>query len=521
MLSRLSGLLKREGTGWLFRQALVRDTAYEGLPYRQRARLHGKLADLLAADGHQLDSAALSLHYFEAGRYGEAMRHAEAAATSAKDAYACFDAAFLLERALAAARRLSDVATEQHAALQEQLGDVRHRLGEFSRADVNFTAASRLRRDDPVGRARVTVAAARSAERRGEYGLALRRLARAWRTLSGEPDEERVEQLRARIRLQTGWLRFHQEKPAEAKAACQPLVESADPPPPEVLASALQLTDLAELAMGESQGGRLERAMSLYGQLGDLWAQANLYGQLGYRAYFEGRWPEALRHYQRSQELCERAGDTWYASVQTGNIAEILLDQGKLTEAESALRQALPVWRASGAGEQIAFGTALLGRAQCRRGHFEEGRALLNRALEQYRKDGSVGDARDVEAYLAESFMLEGRLDEALTAARALLAATESSARAPLLHRIIGRCLEAQGDSTAALASYQKGLQLARQRGAQHEVAFLLTALGASGTGQRQPLEEARQLYAELGVVVDLTVPAPRRRTPAQIAPSG
>ena len=67
--TRLRELFEEEPDGYLrFGRSLLRDAAYEGLPYKLRRRLHGAVAARLEAETDTPEDAAgiLSLHYFEA-----------------------------------------------------------------------------------------------------------------------------------------------------------------------------------------------------------------------------------------------------------------------------------------------------------------------------------------------------------------------------------------------------------------------------------------------------------------------
>ena len=58
-----------------FRHALIRDAAYEGLSYRRRRELHGRVAEVIEqrlAERPEDAAELLSLHYFNAGRWPEA-----------------------------------------------------------------------------------------------------------------------------------------------------------------------------------------------------------------------------------------------------------------------------------------------------------------------------------------------------------------------------------------------------------------------------------------------------------------
>ena len=58
-----------------FRHALIRDAAYEGLSFRRRRELHGRVAEVIEqrkAERPEEAAELLSLHYFSAGRWAEA-----------------------------------------------------------------------------------------------------------------------------------------------------------------------------------------------------------------------------------------------------------------------------------------------------------------------------------------------------------------------------------------------------------------------------------------------------------------
>ena len=77
---RLRDFIAREHDGHVrFENALVRDSAYEGLSFRLRRELHAKAADVIAAaagDDRDAHAELLSLHYLHAERYREAWTYA-------------------------------------------------------------------------------------------------------------------------------------------------------------------------------------------------------------------------------------------------------------------------------------------------------------------------------------------------------------------------------------------------------------------------------------------------------------
>src|SRR5204863_127421 len=84
-------LTHRTGGGMLqFRHALVRDVAYEGLPYRRRRELHARIGEALEqlAEDPADQAELLSLHFFHAQRFDEAWRYSRLAGERAMSMYA-------------------------------------------------------------------------------------------------------------------------------------------------------------------------------------------------------------------------------------------------------------------------------------------------------------------------------------------------------------------------------------------------------------------------------------------------
>jgi class 3 adenylate cyclase/tetratricopeptide (TPR) repeat protein len=517
VLEQLGEFLSSDGAELRFRQAVIRDAAYEGLAFRRRAALHGRLAELLTArssDDPESIDAVLSLHLIEAGENEKALRAAEAAAARAAETYANTEAQVLYRRAITAAGRLASVDPTRRAQLFERLGDVQFRLGEYTSSDRSYSTACRLLRGDPLAVARVALKHARSAWRRGAYGVALRRLRRVASTLQGVAGAEAAD-LRVELQSDIAFTQFRRGRLAETRLSCLRVIQDGDEGrSPEVVADALAILDVVEMTLGIGvDGRRAQKALRLHEHRGDLGGQARVLSQIGYRAYFDGRWNEAVTAYSQSRELVERLGDLSNVAVANGNIAEILLDQGRLVEAEAALRDAVRVWRGSGAENDVAFGRALLGRALARQGRYDDADALLRQARDRFMEQDARIDVIDADAYQAECLLLRGQPAAALVLAESSLTAasklSEQPVQAPLLYRVIAACHEALGRAAEADLAHDRALAAARRRGAAHEVAFTVAAMASRAlrtgtTIDPALLVEARSLQRKLGLVIDL-----------------
>jgi class 3 adenylate cyclase/tetratricopeptide (TPR) repeat protein len=540
MLEHLSEFLEADDSELRFRQAVIRDSAYEGLAFRRRAALHGRLAALLADHhGDDLDAidAVLSLHLLEAGENDKALRAARSAADRAADSHANTEAAVLYRRAITAQARLTAAAPDVRAELLERLGDVEVRLGEYEPGDRSYSAAARLLRGDPLAVARLGLKRARSAGRQGAYNVALGRLRRVARALHGVGGNDAAD-LRVEMAMSTAFTQFRQGRLAAARANCLSVVEHGDERrSPEIVADALAILDLVELSLGIGASGlRAVEALRLHQRRGDLAGQARVRTQIGYRAYLDGRWNDAVGAYAQARELVERLGDLPNVAVANANIAEIRLDQGRLEEADAALREAIRVWRASGSENDVAFGRALLGRVLARQGKYDAADALLRQAKERFVEQGAKADVVDSDAYQAECLLLRGIPEQALVLAESSLVAagrlSDQPILAPLLYRVIGASHDILGRTTEADVAFERALEAARRRDAAHEVAFTITAMAGRARREGRELDpalvtEVGVLQRRLGLVIDLTaleeaptasVPVPPQRSGSGVA---
>lgn len=532
-LSRLAPFLHPAAPGTLrFPQALLQETAYEGLPFGRRALLHGCLGDVLAARaGARAEELAdlLSLHFLRAGRAAEAWRYAQTGAHRAREARAHAEAAQLLERALTAARGLPERDPAAEARLYEALGDERSLLGQFPDAAEAYARARRLLPPDTLDAARVRYRAALCAERSGSYRSALLGLTAADRLAAAHPAAADAVRLQAQVLVARAEVRHWQGRHADAVRECARAAELAERAgATDLLADALVWLDVSRLMLGAGDGSEAERALRLLEQRGDRpWQEGRCLNELGIRAYFAGRWDDARRFYERCEEANARAGDTWAASVARGNAAEILVQQGRLDEAEPLLRDALRVWRASGVPGQVAFGQRLLGTVAGRRGDRAGALAHLDDARTTYTALGEDGEVVETDVRTAEAVLLTGDARAAHALATRTLSAAAGNAAAepwlPALHRVHGLALAALGDVDAALHSLAASAEAAEARGADHELGFTLHALATVAAAAGRPVDArrtaaGRALLHRLGVRA-VAAPVLRVDVPAQAAP--
>jgi len=510
---RLADFVREEEPGrYRFRHALLRDAAYEGLPFRRRRELHASAGDaIVRAAGSAVDDQAdtLSLHFFHAHRYQDAWRFARTAAEQARAKYALVDACAQYRRALDAAGHLREVPTVQVVDVHEALGDLLDRLGIYDEAAASYKASRRTAAGDPLQEAKLLLKEAWIAERRGDYRQGLRWVTRGLTTLDGIPGTEAGRE-RARLFAWYAAIRQGQGRYREVMRWCRRAIEEAEASGErDALAQAYFILDWAHVDLGEpDEATHSQRALEIYEELGNRGTAATVLNNMGMFAYFRGDWSDAVDLYQRGHDMRLMIGDVVDAAMGPMNIGEILSDRGCLVEAEVMFRDVLKVWQAAGRKEFVALTTSNLGRVASRSGRYDEAMAMFEDALRMYQEMGDDAEALEVEARIAECLMLRGDLDEALVASEASLKRAQAVGglppQLPLLHRVRGWALLLAGHADDAGHAFEDALRFARLRRADYEIGLSLHAIAEqarrTGGSDQDAEERSRSILRRLGV---------------------
>jgi class 3 adenylate cyclase/tetratricopeptide (TPR) repeat protein len=514
MLRRLGNFVREDEPGtYRFRHALLRDAAYEGLPFRRRRELHASAGDAIAraaATAVEDKADVLSMHFFHAHRYEDAWRYSRIAAQRARAKYALVDACAQYRRAIDAAGHLREVTAADVSEVHEALGDLLDRLGVYGDAAASYRSARRSASGDPVAEAKLLLKEAWIAERRGDYRQALRWVTRGLKALEGVSGTEAGRQ-RARLYAWYAAIRQGQGRYREVLRWCRRAIEEAEASGErEALAQAYFIMDWAHVDLGEpDEATNSQRALEIYEELGNRGTAATVLNNMGMFAYFRGAWDEAVDLYQRGHDMRLTIGDVVDAAMGPMNIGEILSDRGCLDEAETTFRDVLKVWQAAGRKEFVALTTSNLGRVASRSGRCDEAMAMFDDALGMYAEMGDDAEALEVEARVAECLMLQGSLDDALTATEASLKRAQTIGglppQLPLLHRVRGWALLQAGRTDEARRAFEDALGFARLRQADYEIGLTLHALAELGrlTSARDldAEEQSRDILGRLGVV--------------------
>ena len=392
-LPALDDFLEPHGVGQVrFRHALMRDVAYEGLPYRRRRLLHQHVGETLeqAADDRDQVSGPLSLHYFHAGAFDRAWSLARTAASRAQDKHANSEAIELLQRAVEAARRSAgEVDGDEVADVLEALGDVSHLAGRSASALDAYRSARRRRAADPVTVARLLSKEARTQQRLGKVTQSLRLVRRTFASLEGV-EGPAAAATRSDLATRYALGRWRQGQYADAlrwaTLAAREAEASGDKP---TLALAYNSLHTAHYYAGVVEDVPYARlALLAYEELGDLAGQAHCANNLGVEALDAGLLEESAGYFTRARETFGRLGDEANEANATYNEADAMLRLARYAEAEPRLRDALVIAHAVGDEELVALVLRETGQVCLRLGRVQEALAHLADARVRFTRLG-------------------------------------------------------------------------------------------------------------------------------------
>lgn len=510
---RLERLILPDPNGGMrFRNTLVRETAYEGLPFRRRRQLHERVAETIEATSvTTADESvlALALHYFEANRYNKAWQYCRLAGDRARAIAAHVEARRFYERALAAGRRRRDVSSADRADVWKSLGAVCDAVGAFEDAYDALRRATVLLAGNPIAQARLHDERGLARLRAGAYGRALRETAIGLRLLDGI-DSSEAAAVRARLHAHRAELRQLQGRAREAvRLALRAVEEGTRVGELEAVARAYGALDAAYQYLGQPEKAVHEhKALEIWTRLGRMRAVGIVEMNLGVQAYADGRWEEAIDWYRRSQKDCAATGDRYQVAIAGANLGEVLVSRGSLDEAERVLRKSRRVLRAAGPPPYALFAETQLARLQQARGEPQEALETLERLASEARDEiRHAAAALEIVIYLADAAVASGDPERGLAGldAAARDAGDDAALYAVPVARVRGLALAALGRRNEATECLTHALAAARQQNLLYEQLLTLRALAelaraADEDPSHEELDEAHRLAQLLGL---------------------
>ena len=500
---------RRGGATWAFRHALYRDAAYEGLPFRQRLRLHRIVAESIEERSAQATGAAslLSLHYAFAQVHDKAWHYSVIAGDDASANLANIEAAAAYQRALVSAKR-AGASPEQRRDVTEALGDIMFVLARFEDCREAYSKARKLN-SDPIREIGLCRKIGSISEREGNPRRGLRWFQRAVAATLHAPNTPAMRLARAQVTLAEIAIRHRMgahEMCAQLAEAARIDAVAADDPASEALALERLHLALTYLHRPDDEQAGLQ-ALALYRRLGDNSGMVRTLINLGVEAYFATNWTLASKYYLEATETGRAASSVVLAETAALNSAEILSDQGHWDRAIELFTDARRNWEAVGYPVGVGAATLFLAVAQTRAGRLDDARRALDEASQLLSRIGVAELIEDLATRDLEWSLLAG--EPVIDSAEKLLSQFGTGHHlGARLHRILGLAHALENNDQAAAQAFETSIGIE----AEGSYESALSSLAFATAMPDRPDSEARRRTAhETFDRLDVVKPPPLR----------
>jgi predicted ATPase len=480
---------------YLFKHALVQDTAYQSLLKSRRQQLHQQIAQVLAdrfTETVETQPELVAYHYTEAGLIEQALPYWQKAGERATQRSAYVEASSHLTKGLEILKTLPDTPAraQQELTLQTALGSALMATKGFGAPEVEQAYARARELCRQVGETPQLFSVLgglwtfyrhrteyKTAHELAEQFLRLaQRVQDSYRLvwahyLMGETLSLLGESASARVHLEQGITLYD---PQQYRSLA--LRTGMDPGTLNLSRVAIALWNLG---YPDQALKRSHEALTLAQEISH---PLNLTWALGYAVHLHPLRREGQAAQERAETLMvvsTEQGFPYYLATGTILRGWALTEQGQAEEGIAQIRQGLAAYRASWSEQGWPYYLALLAEAYGKTGQAEEGLIVLAEALEMVNRTGECG-------YEAELYRLKSELTLQKFQVSSSKFQVQESPRS-----------EVRSPESEAEECFLKAIEIARKQ--QAKSLELRAVMSLSRLWQKQGRkEEARQMLAEI-----------------------
>ncbi len=514
-----------------FVHPLTRDVAYEAILYSRRRDLHRRVALCIEQSmptGKDDFAILLANHYLLAENFPKALEYHHVAGRNAQRRFANREAIAILEQGLSIIERMNaqeaqgrpaDTAVPNLQSLQiefaERLGVIHALVGEYDQALYRYHQAleylNQQPSPSPQEQLRLYHHIASVYEKRAAFERAFDWLHQALQ-LAGDLQSMHV----AACWLLGAGLHQRQGRYPQALEWGQHALDMAIAIGSSISeAAALLLLGGTYRNIGDNQRAfeLMSRSLERYQETSQLGRQADAYNNLANICYELGRLSEARHYYEAGAKIKQDIGDVYGEALLAGNLGEVFRLEGNIEQAIAQYEHALAIYKQLGSTYGSAVLHMNLGAAHLIRSNLSSAETHLQASAALFAQAGAEDFLPELERYQAEWQLQSGNIQQARQLCeQALLTAARQDARAEagITRRLLAHICIAEHNLVDAWNELERSLLILREVESRHEVARtqLVIAELAPQFGQPEMAQQARQeaisILQELGVNYEL-----------------
>jgi predicted ATPase/class 3 adenylate cyclase len=510
---------------WQFSHPMIENTVYFTLLKANRRTLHYRIADTLKREFVDPETdyvEELAYHYDLAGEAAEALPYIIRAGEQAAARYANEEALLHFTRAMEIFEGLPEPNYENRWRVAAGLGEIYSFIGNYEaslialESEMEQTAGQTVL--SSVQKAGLFRRMGEAMQKKGDQDAAIMNLNEGLAILdsSGERPDKKHEMARLLTRL--GWSFSHRGELEQAQqAALAALRAAVHGGGNNVIAMAENLLGGICYRQGELEQAieHTQRAKDTWEVMGYSWGVAAAVGNIGILEVANGNLDAAALSFQRSLTLRQQMGDVEGIAITNNNLGRLACDRGQLSMARGYFQDSLAVAKPFQMAWQIANSTVGLAQTLLYQGELVDAEHALQEGL----RIGLKIDAREtvielhiVQAQIAlEHHNYKEATEIVIQAAKAAAEVgnviVESSA-----WRLAADCLLRQGQPQPAYDMLDRAWQvLARggeelETGRVHALAAQIDRARAHSGAADEHFQIAEKIFSELGASRDMEI---------------